>query len=573
MAKPPTEYDDKSIELHSHDGDRLAQHSEESLARRQEPEEFNPGWRFYLAFLSLTTITLMVALDATSLSVALPIIAQKLNGTAIQAFWSGTSFLLTSTVFQPVIGSFSSIFGRKAMIYVSLVFFAAGAIVAAVANNFTIILIGRSIQGVGGGGILALTEVLITDMVPLKYRGNWFSFLSGAWAVGTVTGPLLGGGFSQKVNWRWIFWVNLPFVGLGAVLIILFLRLNYHNTAFWSKLCRVDWIGTTLFIASLTGFLVPLSWGGVMYDWMSWRTLVPLITCGIGLIVFVVYEEWLSSTGAEPLIQFEVIKTRTGSVTYFATFIHGLLLWCLLYYMPFYYEAVKGFTPILAGVSLFPQTFTVAPASVVTGVVAAMLGRYRWAVWSGWFLTTVGMGILIFLDINTTTPTWICLNIVGGVGCGFLFAAMSLAVQASSSNKNMAYAVILFAFFRSFGQTVGVAIGGVVFQNVLRRKLEAIPYFAPRALEYSKDSSALVQIIKHMPASLEKTQLLESYMAALRAIFIMCTALAAVAMVSSAWTEGFPLDRELETDQGFQHQARKSDEELRPTTTASKTSK
>jgi hypothetical protein len=176
------------------------------------------------------------------------------------------------------------------------------------------------------------------------------------------------------------------------------------------------------------------------------------------------------------------------------------------------------------------------------------------------------MGLMIYLDVNTTTPAWIFLNIVGGIGTGFLFAAMALAVQASSSNKNMTYAVILFAFFRSFGQTVGVAIGGVVFQNVLKKKLENIPALAAHALEYSKDSSALVQIIKHMPASIEKTQLLESYMAALRAIFIMCTALAAVAMVSSDWTEGLPLDRELETDQGFQHREKHSDEETRPET-------
>jgi MFS family permease len=153
--------------------------------------DFNPGWRFYLAFLSLTTITLMVALDATSLSVALPIMAKLLHGSAIQAFWSGTSFLLTSTVFQPVIGSFSSIFGRVPMLWISLAFFGAGAIVAAVANNFTVILVGRSIQGIGGGGIITLTEIIVTDMVPLRLRGKWFSFISSAWALGEFSTPCL----------------------------------------------------------------------------------------------------------------------------------------------------------------------------------------------------------------------------------------------------------------------------------------------------------------------------------------------------------------------------------------------
>jgi MFS family permease len=283
--------------------------------------DFNPGWKFYLAFVSLTTLTLMVALDATSLSVALPVMAQQLHGSAIQAFWSGTSFLLTSTVFQPVIGSFSAIFGRKPMVFASLALFLAGSVVAACAHSFAVVIVGRSVQGIGGGGVIALTEILVTDMVPLRLRGQWFSFISSAWAVGTVTGPLLGGGFAQNVSWRWIFWVNLPFIGVGAVLVVLFLKLNHQTSAFTAKLRRVDWVGSFLFISSLTGFLIPLTWGGVMYEWSSWRTLVPLIISGLGLVGFVVYEEWLARKGGEPLIPLEVVKTRTASVTYFGTFI------------------------------------------------------------------------------------------------------------------------------------------------------------------------------------------------------------------------------------------------------------
>lgn len=169
-----------------------------SLERPETPESavsvapFNPGWRFYLAFASLSIISLMAALDATSLSVALPIMARALKGTAIQAFWSGTSFLLTSTVFLPVLGSFSHVFGRKPIILASLALFLAGAIIAAVANNFTVLLVGRSVQGIGGGGIICMSEMVVTDLVPLRERGKWFSFISSMWAIGTVVGPLLG---------------------------------------------------------------------------------------------------------------------------------------------------------------------------------------------------------------------------------------------------------------------------------------------------------------------------------------------------------------------------------------------
>jgi MFS family permease len=158
----------------------------------------------------------MVALDATSLAVALPVsfttldsslylnvlsrrqlkilqvITKALVGSAVEAFWSGTSFLLASTVFQPILGSFSNVFGRKPLVNVSLLLFLIGSVVIAVATNFTIMLVGRTIQGAGGGGIMCLIALIIVDKIPLRERGKWFSSLGAMWSLGTVSGPLLG---------------------------------------------------------------------------------------------------------------------------------------------------------------------------------------------------------------------------------------------------------------------------------------------------------------------------------------------------------------------------------------------
>ena len=128
-------------------------------------------------------------------------ISQVLHGTAIQAFWSGTSFLLSSTVFQPTFALLSHIFGRKPLILTALALFTVGAIIAGLSHNFTALLIGRVIQGVGAGGVIALTEVIVTDLVPLRERGKWFGFISGVWAFGSVTGPVVGGAFAEKVSW------------------------------------------------------------------------------------------------------------------------------------------------------------------------------------------------------------------------------------------------------------------------------------------------------------------------------------------------------------------------------------
>jgi MFS family permease len=212
------------------------------------------------------------------------------------------------------------------MIYIALTLFGVGAIMAAVTQgSMTLLLAGRAIQGVGGGGVLVMTEIVVTDLVPLRFRGNYFSAIASMWAVGSVTGPVIGGVFSQEVSWRWIFWINLPFLGIGIPLVVLFLKLHFKATSLGAQLRRIDWIGMVLFIGSTTGFLIPLTWGGVMYSWSSWRTLVPLLVCAAAFVVFIIWEDRYA---ADPLIRTRVIKSRTAAVTYFGDTIQGLILWC-----------------------------------------------------------------------------------------------------------------------------------------------------------------------------------------------------------------------------------------------------
>jgi MFS family permease len=155
----------------------------------------------------------------------------------------------------------SEIFGRKYILFLAVVAFTLGSILAAVAHGFTLLLIGRSFQGVGGGGIVALTEVLIADLIPLRERGKWFSIRSGTWALGTVTGPLIGGAFTQSAaSWRWIFWINLPFCGLGLVLVPIFLKLQKAPIPLRENLAKVDYMESSC----LASFLIPFTWGGIM---------------------------------------------------------------------------------------------------------------------------------------------------------------------------------------------------------------------------------------------------------------------------------------------------------------------
>lgn len=445
------------------------------------------------------------------------------------------------------------------MLLSAVVFFTVGAITAALATNFTVLLVGRTIQGIGGGGIISLVEVLITDLVPLRERGLWFGYQSGVWALGSVTGPIIGGVFAQKVTWRWIFWINLPFCGIGFVAVVLFLHLNKRLGSIYSKLLAFDWIGAITLTASATSFLMAISWGGVMYSWSSWQTILPLLLGAFGIIGFICFESYLAR---EPLIRFAVFKQRTAMVNYFGTFIHGVVLWCLLYYLPLFYEGVKGYTPTVVGVAVFPETFTVAPASVIVGVAISITGRFRWAIWTGWFLAVLGMGILCSLSPDTSIPAWIFMNLVPGLGLGMLFSSLGYATQASAEQVDVAFAAAMYTFSRSFGQSVGVAIGGAIFQTQLKAKLNAYPAFASNATELARDSSTLVQIIKAMPKDLpERRMIVTAYVDSLKVVWAVMAGLAFVALVLSCATEGLNLDEQHVTEQGLKEKKRGPTEE------------
>ncbi|KAL4930310.1 major facilitator superfamily domain-containing protein [Aspergillus undulatus] len=547
MSKEEGVLAERDPEVSSANSGRLSPGSDSKTAT-PEMDEFVLGRRGILAFFTLCVLALMVALDGTSISVALPIMTQDLKGTAIEAFWSGTSFLLASTVFQPNFASLSSIFGRRPLVLIALTLFFVGTVVCSVAKNFTYMLVGRSIQGIGGGGVIALTEVVVTDLVPLRLRGQYFGILSAMWSIGSVTGPILGGGFAQDVTWRWIFYINFPFIGVGVVAIILFLKLNIIPTSLAEKLRQIDYIGTVLFVGSMSSFLIPLTWGGILYDWDSWRTLVPLLIGAAGLTLFAIYEYRFAT---DPIIPPKIFQNRTATVSFAGSFLQGLVLWCLLYYQPLYYEAVKGYSPIMAGVALFPATFTVAPSAAVVGILVTKYGHYRWAIWLGWFLGTFGLGLLCYMDVETSIPAWIFINLVPGFGLGFLFPSIGFAIQASATNDTLAIAVAMFSFFRAMGQAVGVAIGGVVFQNRMFHNLLRYESLAARAAEYSADAAGLVEVIKSMPEGAEKLALRTAYTDSLRIVYAVCCAVCGVALFLSVFTESYDLNRALVTSQGL----------------------
>lgn len=288
-----------------------------------------------------------------------------------------------------------------------------------------------------------------------------------------------------------------------------------------------------------------------MYPWDNWRTLVPLL---VGLLGMVLFGLWSCTMPAEPILRGSLFKLPTALVSYFGTIVHGMFLWSILYYMPLYFEGAKGFSPISAGIGLFPWTFTTGPAAVVVGLLVAKTGKYTWAIWLGWALTAVGASVMTLFKADTKAEEWIPLSLISGLGMGILYPAMSFAIQASASNRDLPSAAALYSFFRNFGQMLGVAVGGAIFQNQVKKNMSQYADLADKAVEYSKDASALVEFIKKMPASQDavKGELITSYVDSLRMLWLVMFVLALFALViATIYTRGISLERGLETEQGF----------------------
>ncbi|EHY59287.1 MFS transporter L2 [Exophiala dermatitidis] len=526
-----------------------------------------PGWKpsrqEVMIMLTLAIISLMVSLDATVIITSLSTIVQALNATATQGFWIGTSYLLTCAVTMPFIASLSDILGRPRCLLASIVTFTIGTILCAAARTITVMLVGRCVQGIGGGGIIILSLVIFSDIVPLRSRPRYVGIIQGAWAIGTCIGPIVGGGLATPSLWRCVFYLMFPFAGIGLVFVPLFVRLKPRKAAAtWKEMFnRIDWLGGFLFISSATSFLIAVSWGGVQEPWGSWRTIVPLTIGGLGLIATMLWERF----GAlHPFLRHSLFERPSAVAVYACSFAQGLLLYGQLYYIPFFFESVRLDSPIRTGVSLLPVMLTLIPASVVVGSIITRLGHYRWAIWAGWTLGTLGTGLTILWDETTGLAARVIILVILGLGHGLLLNSLNTASQAvagdsgashkedtdkgardhgvtdngaidngvsdSVSVSNQGSAVAMYAFLRSFGMAVGVGIGGSMFQNVMKHKLLDLglsPEIAVRAESY-------IAVLRQMePDSPARAAVTAAYVHGFKGVFGFFCALAGTALLVS----------------------------------------
>ncbi|PSS12164.1 hypothetical protein M430DRAFT_144241 [Amorphotheca resinae ATCC 22711] len=503
--------------------------------------EWKAGRQEYLIILSLAIVVVMASLDSSIFLPVLPTIAESLHGDATSTFWVGTAYLLPCAAFQPFMSSLSDIYGRRSILLLALSFFTLGSIIGAVAQNIATLLAGRALQGIGGGGIIPLSMIVMTDIFPLRQRPKYASLIQLSVAFGTILGPVVGGIFAQYAEghggWRWVFYINFPFCAAAYPMLFFYLNLKRKG----DDIPHVDWIGAALFIASVLSFLIGISWGGVQYSWSSFQTLLPLCLGIAGLVGTIVYERYGASS---PFLRLSILRNPSSIAVYIGSVVQGILLFGALYYISVYLQAVQALSPTITGVGILPVSAMMMPSSVIVAILISKLGTYRWALWIGWAITVTATGLLILFYVNTSTGEWVGIMLVLGLGHGVLFNSLLFAAQAVSPPKDVAYAASLYTFMRTVGFAIGVVVGSTVFQNMMSKALQN--YGLPT--ELAANAEGYISTLKTLPASAQKDLILKAYAQGLQGVFEVLTGIGGLGIIATVFIPHRSMDRPLESD-------------------------
>lgn len=429
------------------------------------------SWRFWLLYLSMCLVSFASAFDSTIITTALPTITRAINGQE-QYIWIANSFVLASTVVQPLVGQLANIFGRRTPMILSVALFALGSGIAGGSNSVAMMITGRVIQGLGSGGIFVLVDLITCDLVPVRERGKYLGLMLSTAAIGTTFGPLAGGGLAQT-SWRWVFYINVPISGTALATLIVFLRLRHKTETSWkTALLRVDYVGNIIFAASICAILLGLIMGNAVYPWSSWRIILPLVLGFIGWAVFHVHQA--SGLCKEPSVPPHLFSNRTSVVGFVLAFNSALLLEWIVYFLPLYFQAVRGNSPLDSGIHILPLNVLLAPFAIVAGILLSKFGRYRPIHWVGFAFAAIGFGLLSILGPDSSKAAWVCTQIPAALGLGFVMTTILPSIQASLPESDVATATSTFAFLRSFGFMWGITVPGIIFNerfNALRIRI------------------------------------------------------------------------------------------------------
>ncbi|KAH6674768.1 major facilitator superfamily domain-containing protein [Halenospora varia] len=520
------------------------------------PEQPKPRSNLRLTgiIFALNLAMLATALDQTIVATAIPTITHDLKS-ASGYVWIGGANLLANAASGPIWAKLSDIFGRKPIILISNILFFSATILCGNASTMKMLIVGRTLQGVGAGGLIPMVLITVSDLFSIRLRSLFVGVMEVVWIVAGGAGPVLGGYFTEKLSWRWNFWVNLPISGVTFIVLFAFLDVHNPKTPLLEGFKAIDWFGSLSIISLVLMLLLGLQFGGVTFPWNS-PEVICLIIFGSLMSIFFIYSE--KRLAKYPLMPLKLFTNWSNAACLLLTLWHGMVYMAAEYYLPLYFQSVKGSSPLKSGLLVMPITTTESISGIIVGIIIHRTGRYVELIWGGVTLMTLGSGLFILFSPSSTLGEIIGFQIIFGIGSGVLFQSPLIALQATVPQDENATATATFGFVRSLATSLTIVISGVLFQNSMDLRvptLSAPPLSLPSnvtALLSGGGAAANVMIVDTLEDPAVRLAIREVYSWSMRNVWILCTALSGLAMLAGVFIKGHHLNTEhVETQTGI----------------------
>ncbi|KAF3008254.1 hypothetical protein E8E14_000305 [Neopestalotiopsis sp. 37M] len=428
--------------------------------------------KIIMIFLACASVDLVALMDQTTLAASLSIVGNALQASQ-QMSWIANGYFITSTIGQLLYGRLSDIWSRKVILLVGLAVFFFGSLASSLAQTATQLIIFRAFTGFGGGGLMTIAQMIVSDVVPLRERGKYQGILGAVTALGNGIGPVIGGALSSKSSdsWRWIFRLNMPLTVLSTGTVVFFMPLKKVHGDWKMKVRAIDFIGIVLALAGAVGMMLGLTWGGVEYQWNSPAVLVSII---VGAFVCACFVLWQWKGPRFPLVPLGIFRSRMTIGACLTMALNGWNFVVQMYYIPQFYQLVYNYSPTKAGVMLLPITLVQTASSTLSGLIVHWVGRYRECILFGWLCWAVGLGLMSTLDETSGLDKQIGYSLLIGIGVGNTLQPALIAIQAGVPRSDMAVVTSFRNFVRNLGATFGLAICGTILNNVVKASLPTL---------------------------------------------------------------------------------------------------
>lgn len=491
-----------------------------------------------LVFAGLVMTMLLASLDQTIFSTALPTIVGELHGVDLM-LWVITIYILASTITLPIYGKMGDLLGRKGIFMGAITLFIIGSIIGGFAQDMTWLIIGRGVQGLGGGGLMVLSQAIIADVVPARERGKYMGIMGGVFALSSVAGPLLGGWFTEEVTWRWCLWMNIPLGLMALAAAFFFLHLPETDTAHRP---RIDVSGMLLLALASTALVLTTTWGGSTYAWDSAVVLSLIAVTVVAAVLFVLVE----SRAEAPIMSMKLFREPNFIKTTVAGLVIGVAMFGALAYLPTFLQMVTGANATQSGLLMIPMMGGLLVTSIGSGAFVSKTGRYKWFPVVGTFVVAGALALLS--TMNAELPVWIicCYLALLGIGLGLGMQILVLIVQNTFPNSQVGMATAANNYFRQIGASIGTAVVGSLFVtnlgNLLAERLPSTGAGAPGGT-----NSFTPDLVRELPDAVRHV-IVGAYSDALTPVFLYMVPIVIAAAIVLVFLTEKPLATSIERD-------------------------